>query len=215
MWKDGSSLKKTMIAAEQTWLSRNDRAAKSRQRDGGDSNSSGKNLDLFQRLWQDSSNICDNTVAERTWLGRSVSNINGSFETSATVEVRTWLTVPGGIGGREAKALSRQQRRRQSKLGLEETEGRQRNDSKKAATATSPAQIWIRGRGCGKTAVTAVTTWLCSELGLVLASATAMAAAKRQQQWKTELGLHYMAAVVAERWQQLEDNNNGSEANLA
>ena len=166
-------------------------------------------------LWLDGSNGCDNTVAEQTCLGDSIRNSNGRGRTAATVEVRTWLTVPGGIGGREAKALSRQQRRRQSKLGLEETEGRQRNDSKKAATATSPAQIWIRGRGCGKTAVTAVTTWLCSELGLVLASATAISVARRQQQCRRELSLQDLAVVTAERRQKLQENNDVGRANLA
>ena len=84
-----------------------------------------------------------------------------------------------------------------------------------AVTATSPAQIWICGRGCGNTAATAVTTRWRSELGLAVASATIMAAARRQKQWQTELGLQDLAAVVAERRQQLEDNNDDSRTNLA
>ena len=67
-------------------------------------------------MQQDGSNGYDNKVAERTWLGVSVNNISGSSETSATVEAQTGLTVPGGSGGREATAMSRQQRRRQSSI---------------------------------------------------------------------------------------------------
>ena len=91
----------------------------------------------------------------------------------------------------------------------------QQGDSKMAVTVTAAVKIWICGRGCGNTTATAVTTRWRSELGLVVASATPMVAAKRQQQLQTELGLQDLDAVVLDRRQQLEDNNNGSEANLA
>ena len=81
---------------------KNSRAAARRQQDGSDINDSGANMNLWQRLWQDSINSCDNTVAERTWLDGSVSNINRIGKTAATVGSKTWLTGPGGSGGREA-----------------------------------------------------------------------------------------------------------------
>ena len=95
------------------------------------------------------------------------------------------------------------------------TAGWKQGDSKKAVAATAAVQLLICGKGCGNTAATAVTTRWQSELGLVVASATPMVAAKRQQQLQTELGLQDLDAVVLDRRQQLEDNNNGSEANLA
>ena len=91
----------------------------------------------------------------------------------------------------------------------------QQGDSKMAVTATASVQILIFGKGCGNTAATAVTTRWQSELGLVVASATPMAAARRKQQLQTELGLQDLALVVAERRKQLEYNINRSEANLA
>ena len=97
------------MVVEKNLLGRDSRAAARRQRDVSDCNGSGANLDLWQRLRKDGSNGCDYTVAEQTWLGGSVRNINGSGETAATVAVRTWLTGPGGSGGREAAATSRQQ----------------------------------------------------------------------------------------------------------
>ena len=170
-----------MTAAEQTWLVSNGREAARRQRDGSDRDGSGANMDLWQRLRQGGSNGCDNTVVERTWLVGSVSNRNDSGETAATVAVRNWITVPGNSGDREAAAMSRQQWRRRSKLGLAVASGRQWGNSETAVTETVAVQIWICGRGCGNTAVTAVTTRWRSELGLVVASATAIVAARRQQ----------------------------------
>ena len=134
-------MKTTSIAVRQTWLSRNRGAATRQERDGSDSNSREKNMDLFQRLWQDGRNGCDNKVAERTWIGVSVNNSNGSGNTSATVEELPWITGPHGSGEKEAEALSRKLRRPRSKYGLAETVGRQQGVSKKAVIATSPAQI--------------------------------------------------------------------------
>ena len=95
-------VKTTKTAEEQTWLGSDSRAAAKQQRDGNDSNGSGKNLNLLQKLRQDGINGCDNTVAERTWLGGSVSYSNSSGKTAAIVEALTWLTGPGGSGIREA-----------------------------------------------------------------------------------------------------------------
>ena len=134
-------MKTTTTAVKQTWLSRNSRAATRRERDGGDSNSSGKNMDLWQMMWQDGKNGCDNKVAKRTWVDFSVNNSNGSGNTSATVEELPWITGPHGSGEKEAEALSRKLRRPRSKYGLAETVGRQQGVSKKAVIATSPAQI--------------------------------------------------------------------------
>ena len=55
-------------------------------------------------------------------------------------------------------ATLRQQPWQQSKLGLAAAVGRQKGDSKTAVTATAVAKMWMCGRGCGKTAATAVTT---------------------------------------------------------
>ena len=118
---------------------------------------------------------------------------------AATVAAKTWITEPGGSDGREAAATSRQQRRRQIKLGLAGLTGGRQGDSKTAVIATAVAQICICGRGCGKTVATAVTTWWWSELGLEIASATEMAAARCQQQWRRKLGLQDLAAVASER----------------
>ena len=62
-----------------------------RQRDESDRNSSGANLDLWQRLQQDGSNGCDNTVAEQTWIVGSIRNINVSGKMEATVAAQTCL----------------------------------------------------------------------------------------------------------------------------
>ena len=87
----GSNSKTTTTAAEKTWIGGNEWAAEKRQQDGSDSNGSGANPDLWQRLWQDGSSIFDNMVTERTWLGSSVRNRNGSGETAATVATQTWF----------------------------------------------------------------------------------------------------------------------------
>ena len=161
---------------------KNSRAAARRQQDGSDINDSGANMNLWQRLWQDSINSCDNTVAERTWLDGIVRSSNVSGKTAATVVARTWLTGPGGSGGREAAEMSRKKQRQRSKLGLTATAGRQQGNSKTSVTTTAADQIWICGRGCNKTAATAVTTRWRSELGRAVVSATAMASSIRQQQ---------------------------------
>ena len=95
------------------------------------------------------------------------------------------------------------------------TAGWKQGDRKTSVTATAAVQIMIFGKGYGNKAATSVTTRWRSELGLVVASATPMVAAKRQQQLQTELGLQDLALVVAERRKQLEYNINRSEANLA
>ena len=59
--------------------------------------------------------------------------------------------------------------------------GRRRGNSEMAVTAMAAAQIWICGRGCGKTAATTVTTKWQNKLGLSVASATAMSAARHKQ----------------------------------
>ena len=144
---------------------------------------------------QDGRNGCDNTVAEQTWLGGSVSNINGSGKTAAIVAARTWLKGPGGSGGsggsggREAAEMSRDQRRRRSKLVLAETAMWRRGNIKTAVTATTSVKIWIFGRGCGKTVSTAVTTRCRGKLGLVVTSDTEMAVEIQQQQWRRKLDL--------------------------
>ena len=84
--------------------------------------------------------------------------------------------------------MSIQQRQHQSKVVLAATVVRRQRISEMTVTVTLAAQIWIIGRCCGKTAVTAVTTRCRSELAFAVASATAMAAARRQQQWCRELG---------------------------
>ena len=93
-------------------------------------------MDLWQRLWQDDSNSCDNTAAERTWIGGSVRDSNGSEKMESTVGAKTWLTGSGGSGSREAEETLRQKRRRRSKLGLAETEGLRRGDSDTEVTAS-------------------------------------------------------------------------------
>ena len=80
-----SNVKITTTVVEKNWLGRGGRAAARLQQDGIDSNGSGANITLLLRLRQDGSNGCDNTVAEQTCLGSSVSNINSSGETEATV----------------------------------------------------------------------------------------------------------------------------------
>ena len=67
--------------------------------------------------------------------------------------------------------------------------GRWQGYSETVVTATEAAQIWICGRGFGKTASTAETTRWRRKLGLAVASETAMSAAIRQKQWRRELGL--------------------------
>ena len=121
-------------------------------------------------------------LPEKTWLGDSVRNSNDSGELAVIVVVQTWLTRPGGSGNREASKTSRQQLWRQNKLGLAATTELRRGESEMVVTATVATQIWICGRGCSKMVETAVTTRWQIELGFALASATAMAATRNQQQ---------------------------------
>ena len=100
-----------------------------RQRDGSDSDGRGANLYLWQILRRDGNNGFDNTVAERTWLGGSVGNINVSGETAATGAAQTWLIGPGGSGDIEVESTAIQQQQRQRKLGLTATVGRKRVNS--------------------------------------------------------------------------------------
>ena len=76
--------------------------------DGSDSNGSGASKVLWQRLCQDISNSCDNTVEEKTWFDGSVRDSNESGETAEIVSVQTWFTRPGGSGDREAEVTLRQ-----------------------------------------------------------------------------------------------------------
>ena len=87
------------MAAEQTWIGSDGRAAERRQRDSSDSDGSGENMDLWKRLRKDVRNSCDNMVLEKTWLDGSVRNSNGSDQTAETVAVQNWITGPGGSGG--------------------------------------------------------------------------------------------------------------------
>ena len=119
----GSNVNTTITAEVKTWLGNDSRAAARQHRDGSDSNSSGANMDLWQRLLQVGSNGCDNTAAEQTWLNDSVSNSIGSSETSSTVAERTWLTGPGSSGNREVAAISRQKQRRRINLGFLRQQG--------------------------------------------------------------------------------------------
>ena len=98
---------------------------------------------------------------------------------------------------------------------MSDTAERQQGDSKNAVTETAVAQIWIFRRVYGKTSATDLTTRWWSELGLVVASVTAMAAAGRQQQWRHELGLQDLATVATERWQKRQDKSNGRKTTLA
>ena len=84
-----------------------------------------------------------------------------------------------------------------------------------AVLVTAAAQTLIYGRGCGKTAATALTIWWRSKLALALVSETAMTAARLQQQWRLKLGLQDLASVASERRQIQQDKNNGSRTNLA
>ena len=84
--RGGSNIKTTMTAAEKTWLGSDGKAVVRQKQDGSDSDGSGANLDLWQKLRQDGRNGCDNTAAEQTWFGGSISNSNGIGETAATVE---------------------------------------------------------------------------------------------------------------------------------
>ena len=172
-------------------------------------------MDLWQRLWQDRSNSCYNTVLEWIWLGGSVSNRNRSGKTAAKVAEKTRLTGPVGSGGREAEEISRKQRWRRCKLCLEATAGWRRSDNMMAATATVAAQIWICGRGCVKISATAVTTRWQSELGLLVASEIATEEEGWQKQWGCKLGLLDLSEVVVERRQKHQDINYGGGANLA
>ena len=131
--RGGSYINKTMTSAEKTWFSSIGSKASRRQRDGSFSDGSGANLDLWQRLRQDSSNGFDNMVAEQTCLGISVRNSNDSGKTAATVEAQTWLTGPCISGVREAADTTRQEQRQQNKLGLADTAGLQQGDSKATA----------------------------------------------------------------------------------
>ena len=100
---------------------------------------------------------------------------------AATVAERTRFTGLGSSGDVEASATSIKQRQWQSKLGLSATTGRRRGDRELVVTAKSAAHIGICGKGCGKTAKMAVTTWWQSKLGLTVALTTAMSAARQQQ----------------------------------
>ena len=66
----------------QTLLGSYGRVEARRQHDGSDSNGSGASMVLWQRLWQDISNSCDNTVEEQTWFDGSVRDSNESGETA-------------------------------------------------------------------------------------------------------------------------------------
>ena len=192
------------------WLGRDGRSAAMCQQESSDSNIIGVNLYLWQRLQQDSSNSFHNTVAERTSLGGSVSNRNGSGETAVTVEVQDCLTGPCSSGGRDAADTSKQEQQQKTKLCLAATAGWQQGDSKMAVTATAAVKILICGKGCGNTTATAVTTWWRSELGLVVASATPMVAERQQQHWRSELVLQDLVVVTEKRWQLHQDMNYGS-----
>ena len=115
---------------------------------------------------------------------------------------QTWLIGPGDSGNREAAATTRQQQQLRIKYGLAATAGRRRGDRKKSVTEMAATHIWIFGRGCGKKAETDVTTRWQSKLGLAVASATAMAAARKKQKKQCELGLQDVVAVTTEMWQQ-------------
>ena len=166
-------------------------------------------------MWQGGSNGCNNAVAERSWLGGSVREINGSGKTAATLAERTCLTGPGGSCDREVSEMSRQKRWRRSKLRLTVTAGRRRGDRETAVTATSATQIWIHGIGCRNTAARAVTILWQSKLVLEVVSVTAMSATRRLQQSWLEIGLEDLAAVTIERRQQCQDNNDSGGPNLA
>ena len=97
------------MAAEKTLFGSDGRAVARQHKYSSKRNGSGANMDLWQRLWQDGSNSCDNTVAERTWLGGSVINRNGIDKTSETVAAKNCITGPGGSGRREATVTSRKQ----------------------------------------------------------------------------------------------------------
>ena len=90
---------------------------------------------------------------------------------------------------------------------MAETAEQQRDNGERSVTVTSAAQIWICGRGCGKTAATAMTTRWQSKLGLALASAKEMTAAKLQQHWWLKLSLQDLVAVAAKRRQIRQDKN--------
>ena len=64
---------------------------------------------------------------------------------------------------------------------MEATEGWRRGNCMMAVTATVVAQVRFCGRGCVKTSATAVTTRWRSKLGLMVASETAMKAARQQK----------------------------------
>ena len=171
-------------------------------------------MNLWQRVRQDGRNSCENTVVEQTWLGGSVRNSNFIGEIAATVAAKNRLTGPGGSGGREAAEMSIQEQQRRRKLGLTATAGRRQGDRKTLETVTEAEQIWICGRSCGKTEATDVTTRWWSKLGLAVASATEMAEARRQQQWRQKLDLQELTALESERRQKPQDNNNGGRENL-
>ena len=80
-------------------------------------------------------------MAEHTWLGGSVSDINDSGKTAVPVAAQTWLTGPGGSGNREAAATSKEKQKKRSKLHMEATEGRRQGDSEIAVTETLETQI--------------------------------------------------------------------------
>ena len=82
-------------------------------------------------------------------------------------------------------------------------------------TATAVEQIWICGRGCGKTEATAATTRFWSGFGLEVASATEIGAARQQKKWRRKLGLQDLLAVAVERRQKFQENNDGGGANFA
>ena len=179
--RGGSYVKTRTTVAEQTLLGRNSRVSPRQQQDVSDRNGSCANLDLWQRLWQYISNGCDNMLAEQTWLGSSVRNSHDSGKMAETLVAQTWLTVTGSSGGRKAAETSRHHQRQWNKFGMAETAGRRQGYSKNAVTTMPEAQIWICGRGCGKTEATAVTIQSQSKLGMAVASATVMAAVRHQQ----------------------------------
>ena len=101
------------------------------------------------------------------------------------------------------------------KYGLAETAGRRQGVIKKAVIATSPAQIWICGRGSINTSATAVTTPWQSELCSEVVSATSMVADRLQQQLRRKLVLQDLVVVIAERWKLRQNKNNSSRTNFA
>ena len=125
------------MAAEQTWIGSDGRAAERRQRDSSDSDGSGENMDLWKRLRKDVRNSCDNMVSEKTWLDGNVRNSNGSGQTAETVAVQIGLQDLAAVAAEQ----SRKQLQWRKKIGLAATEGRRQGDSKTEVTVTEAEKI--------------------------------------------------------------------------